>query len=307
MSATPERLQKIIARAGLGSRREADEWIQYGEVTVNGKIAVPGQLASLTDDAIKVRGKLLTRQETPVTYLFHKPKGVLCTLGQDLQARMTLSPYLRGLAFRVSPIGRMGFNESGLVLLTNRGDLKKRYNESIDVVHVYRVKTASPPSSDQLQRLHRGMRVDEVWVEPKAVVLESHLSKKAFLLVEYGGPMPSQFAEFARRRGVLVDDIRRIGIGQLKLTTLKPGELKLLRPSQIEALVEHTELGERDFKYLAEKVPAKRRARRIDREHEGAAAKIIPVAPRDRLLTTAPRSSKPSGPRKFPSRGGAVR
>src|SRR4051794_31045073 len=109
-----ERVQKILAQAGIASRRKAEELIEEGLVTINGKLAKLGDKAEMGKDAIKVKGKLLLQTESPVYLALHKPKGVISMLA-DPDGRATLSEFLRNVKGRVFPIGRLDFNSDGLI------------------------------------------------------------------------------------------------------------------------------------------------------------------------------------------------
>src|ERR1700735_429375 len=110
-----ERVQKILARAGLASRRKAEELIIEGVVTINGKIAVLGDQAEWGEDSIKVRGKLLHSTEAPIYLSFYKPKGVISMFG-DPEGRPSLEGYLGSIHKRLFPVGRLDFNSEGLLL-----------------------------------------------------------------------------------------------------------------------------------------------------------------------------------------------
>src|SRR5947209_7120382 len=116
-----ERVQKVLAQAGIASRRKAEELISQGLVTINGKLAKLGDKAEFGKDAIKVKGKLLNSQAEPLIYLaFNKPKGVISTL-TDPEGRSTLTDFLGKIKARVFPVGRLDFNSDGLLILTNDG------------------------------------------------------------------------------------------------------------------------------------------------------------------------------------------
>lgn len=118
-----ERLQKIIARAGISSRRHAEELITSGQVRVNGRVVTElGAKADPASDRIEAAGRLITAEERKVYLLLHKPPQVVSTMA-DPEGRPTLRHYLRGLPERVYPVGRLDFDASGLVFLTNDGDL----------------------------------------------------------------------------------------------------------------------------------------------------------------------------------------
>ncbi len=153
-----ERLQKIIAAAGIASRRKAEELITGGLVSVNGHIVSElGSKADPATDHIKVNGKLLQGAERPVYLLVHKPKGYVTT-ASDPEGRPTVLDLVRGLGARVYPVGRLDYLSEGLLLLTNDGALaQKLMHASSHVAKTYLVKIAGTPSEADLDRLRRGI------------------------------------------------------------------------------------------------------------------------------------------------------
>jgi 16S rRNA U516 pseudouridylate synthase RsuA-like enzyme len=155
------RLQKIIAAAGLGSRRQAEEWIREGRVTLNGHIVRElGTKARPGKDTIRVDGKKLERAEAPVAILLNKPRGYLCTCS-DPGKRPTVLDLVPGRKERLYPVGRLDFNSEGLLILTNDGEL------ALSVTHprnrcrkVYRVKVRGIPPEEALARLRAGIVLD---------------------------------------------------------------------------------------------------------------------------------------------------
>jgi len=120
-----ERVQKILAKAGIASRRKAEELITLGEVTINGKVAKLGDQAEWGVDSVKVGGKLITTTEQPVYIAFYKPKNVICAM-EDPQGRPSLAGYFTRVQARIYPIGRLDFTSEGLVLLTKPSEVKSR-------------------------------------------------------------------------------------------------------------------------------------------------------------------------------------
>ncbi len=155
---TTERLQKIIAAAGLASRRKAEELISGGLVSVNGQIVT--QLGSKADperDHIKVNGKLLGAPERHVYLLLNKPKGYVTTVA-DPEGRPTVLDLVRGIATRVYPLGRLDYASEGLLLLTNDGELAQSLTHaSSHVIKTYLVKVSGQPSAEQIEKLRRGV------------------------------------------------------------------------------------------------------------------------------------------------------
>jgi 23S rRNA pseudouridine2605 synthase len=153
-----ERLQKIIAAAGIASRRKAEQLIVSGLVTVNGKTVTElGSKADLERDHIKVNGKLLRGPQLHVYLLLNKPKGYVTTV-TDPQGRPTVVDLVRGIGARVYPVGRLDYLSEGLLLLTNDGELaQKLTHASSHVAKTYLVKISGKPSEEQIEKLRRGI------------------------------------------------------------------------------------------------------------------------------------------------------
>ena len=164
-----ERLQKIIARAGLASRREAERWIEDGRITVNGTVVRKlGSQADPLKDSIKVDGKRVKTAAAPFYYAFHKPPGVITTLN-DPEHRPDLTPYLvrLGEKRRVFPVGRLDYNTTGLLLLTNDGGLALRLSHPrFGVMKVYRAKLSACPTQEDFARLRQGIHLEDGMTAP---------------------------------------------------------------------------------------------------------------------------------------------
>lgn len=239
-----ERVQKILAQAGLASRRKAEELIKRGEVTVNGKVVKLGDKADPARDAIKVSGKLLHRPEAPVYLAFYKPRGVLSTLA-DPAGRPTLSDYLKRVGARVFPVGRLDFNSEGLLLLTNDGDLAQKLQKNDEVLRVYQVKVKGHPDESAVARLAKGARIEERMIRPAAVRVAQKLANKAVVELVFRGMGGGDLKKMFEAKGLLVDKMVRVAIGHLTLTGLRPGTYRILKSSQVDALIRQPELGDR--------------------------------------------------------------
>jgi pseudouridine synthase len=239
-----ERIQKILARAGIASRRKAEDLITSGEVTVNGKVAKLGDKAEFGKDAIKVRGKLLLAQETSVYLALYKPVGVISMLA-DPEGRATLKDLLHGVRERVFPIGRLDFNSEGLILLTNDGDFAEKLQRRDDVPRVYHVKVKGHPTEEMLQRLRRGLKVGRRMIKPHLVRMAEDLASKARVEVVLLGSGAVDLKAYFEAKGFLVERIRRVAIGHISVDGIAPGQHRLLRESQVLALLNQPELGMR--------------------------------------------------------------
>jgi len=153
-----ERLQKIIAAAGIASRRKAEELITGGLVSVNGQIVTElGSKADIEQDHIRVNGKLLKGPERPVYVLLNKPKGYVTTV-TDPEGRPTVLDLVRRIGARVYPVGRLDYLSEGLLLLTNDGELaQKLTHASSHVPKTYLVKISGKASDEEIEKLRRGI------------------------------------------------------------------------------------------------------------------------------------------------------
>src|SRR5213082_3158114 len=155
-----ERLQKIIAAAGIASRRSAEQMITSGLVSVNGQIVTElGTKADPDQDHIRVNGKLLHGAERHIYLLMNKPKGYVTT-ARDPEGRPTVMDLIRGIRARVYPVGRLDYASEGLLLLTNDGDLAYRLMKAAShVPKVYVVKVAGKPDAAGIEKLRRGLMI----------------------------------------------------------------------------------------------------------------------------------------------------
>jgi 23S rRNA pseudouridine2605 synthase len=155
-----ERLQKIIAAAGIASRRSAEKLISSGAVSVNGTMVTElGTKADIEHDHIRVNGKLLHGAERQVYLLMNKPKGYVTTVS-DPEGRPTVMDLLRGIRVRVYPVGRLDYASEGLLLLTNDGELSNKLMKAAShVPKVYVVKVAGTPNEAGLEKLRRGLSI----------------------------------------------------------------------------------------------------------------------------------------------------
>ena len=233
-----ERLQKIIARAGLASRREAEQLMRQGRVTVNGAVVTKlGSKADLERDKIKVDGKLIHKSFHRY-FLFHKPPGLITSM-HDPQGRPCLGDWLEtlGKKGRLFPVGRLDFNSSGLLLLTNDGELGHRLTHPrYEVRRVYRVKVSGCPSEKELERLRNGIQLEDGMTVPAKVRVVESLRKSAWLEVEIKEGRYREVRRMFETLGYFVEKLIRVRFGPIHLGALGPGEMRPLFPREITTL-----------------------------------------------------------------------
>lgn len=240
-----ERLQKIIAAAGVASRRKAEELIAQGRVEVNGKVV--SELGSKADperDHIRVDGRLLRGPERHVHLLLNKPKGYVTTVS-DPEGRPTVLDLVRGLGARVYPVGRLDYLSEGLVLLTNDGELARMLmHPSSHVPKTYLVKVAGRPTNESLERLRRGVRIGGGPDPRRRMKPVVTAPAKVKLLREAANPWLEVTLIEGRNRqirrmfeevGHHVEKIKRVRYGPLELD-VEPGRWRRLDAAEVQAL-----------------------------------------------------------------------
>lgn len=234
-----ERLQRIMARAGLASRRQAEQWIVQGRVSVNGhRVRELGTQADAARDSIRVDGRLLRPAASGVYLAFHKPGGVLTAM-RDPEGRPTVADYLRGGGHPpgVVPAGRLDYGTSGLLLLSNDGDLVHRLTHPRHGVRkAYEVKLSGTPTEAQLERLRRGVRLDDGMTAPARVRVRKRLKRKAWLCIELREGRNRQVRRMVEAVGHTVERLVRSRFGPIALGALAPGTLRPLSREEVAAL-----------------------------------------------------------------------
>lgn len=234
----PERLQKLLAQAGYGSRRACEELIRSGRVFVNGRPAVLGQKADPVTDRVTVDGKPLPKPENPTVIALYKPRYVLSTVKKEKGDTRRTVRDLVDVSQRLYPVGRLDWESEGLMLMTNDGALTQqlthpRYGHEKE----YRVLVARRPDAEQLETWRRGVVLaDGYRTAPANVYVETTLGRGAWLRVTLREGRKRQIREICQLVGLPVVRIVRIRIGSLRLGNLKPGQWRYLTPKEVEEL-----------------------------------------------------------------------
>jgi 23S rRNA pseudouridine2605 synthase len=233
-----ERLQKIIARAGIASRRHAEQLILSGQVRVNGKVVTElGSKADPSTDKIEAAGRLIESDATPrhVYLLLHKPPEVVSSLA-DPQGRKTLRNFLRGFPQRVYPVGNLEYAASGLVFLTNDGDLAaqllKHWNHIDQTFHI---KIKGMLTLTDLDRIGREVRVHLKTVrQPEAT--RRH-SANFWYQLTMQGPKLEPLRTLLFREHHPMEKVMRIGLGPLFIEGIPRGRYRLLEQKEVDPLL----------------------------------------------------------------------
>jgi len=237
-----ERLQKLIAAAGIASRRHAEELIAAGEVSVNGEVIKElGSKADPDTDHIKVNGKLINPQlkSREKTYiLLNKPKGYLSSVS-DPEGRPLVTELLPASLGRLYPVGRLDFNTEGLLLLTNDGELTNFVTAARNRVEkVYEVKVKGVPTDSAIQRLRRGVTLDDgTRTAPAKITKLNETQTNAWYEVLLHQGRNQQVRRMFELIGHSVLKLRRTRIGFLRDENLKPGHWRSLSPSEVRRLM----------------------------------------------------------------------
>lgn len=235
-----ERIQKIIAQAGIASRRAAETLILEGRVTVNGAIAELGMKADPVRDHVKVDGKLITRREPKVYYLFYKPRGVVTSLS-DPEGRPTIKDFFANIRLRVFPVGRLDFDSEGLLIVTNDGDFANILTHpSHDIAKVYVVKIRGMVSEDELQRLRVGIRLEDGMTAPAKVKKIRSAENNCWVQITIQEGRNRQVRRMFEQIGHPVTRLKRIAIHGLTVNGLKPGQYRPLTMEEIHEIQEHS-------------------------------------------------------------------
>lgn len=255
-----ERLQKILAAAGIASRRKSEELIASGQVSVNGQtVTEMGAKADPAVDRIAVNGKVLRGPERKVYLLMNKPKGYVTTVS-DPEGRPTVMDLIPNIPARVFPVGRLDYTSEGLLLLTNDGELmQKLTHASSHVAKTYLVKVSGVPSAESLAKLRKGitlppLKPHDIHGKPLArkPSSESYPAKTAPARIELvrEGENPwyevtiiegrnRQLRRMFEEIGHKVEKIKRVKYGQLVLD-VEPGKVRPLTKDEVSALARAT-------------------------------------------------------------------
>ena len=234
-----ERLQKVIAQAGIASRRKAETLILEGRVTVNGKVVTElGTKVNVNKDKVEVNGVPVDREE-PVYYMLYKPAGVISAVSDD-KGRKVVTDYI-DIPHRLFPVGRLDYDTSGLLILTNDGEFANLLmHPKYKINKTYIAKVQGIPNREQLKLLSKGVELEDGKTAPANVKLISGDSKKGTAIIEitiHEGKN-RQVRRMFEAIGHPVIKLKREMYGFLTLKGLKAGDARELKPFEVKKLRE---------------------------------------------------------------------
>jgi 23S rRNA pseudouridine2605 synthase len=229
-----ERLQKILSRAGVASRRHAEQFILEGRVTVNGEIVTElGSKADLERDHVKVDGRLIRPAKTLLYIALNKPVNYVTTVS-DPEGRPTVMKLLKGVKERVYPVGRLDYHSEGLLLFTNDGDFANGITSvATHIPKTYLVKANGPLTVEQEDEFRAGIPLGGRRTAPAGLKLVRSAANPWYEVRLVEG-RNQQIRVMFKHFGRLVEKLKRIRIGFLDLGDLKPGQFRYLNHEEVE-------------------------------------------------------------------------
>jgi 23S rRNA pseudouridine2605 synthase len=232
-----ERLQKILSKAGITSRRKAEELILQGRVSVNGRvISELGTKAVLGKDDICLDGKAIKPATEKVVVALFKPRNFVTTL-HDPQGRPTVADLVKNISVRVYPVGRLDYDAEGLLLMTNDGELAHRLQHPrYKVPKTYLVKTSGRPLEEALAQLQQGVSLEDGITAPAELNVQEDDNRATWLTLTLKEGRNHQVKRMCAAVGCPVLKLRRTKIGPIDIGNLRPGKSRILKIREVRAL-----------------------------------------------------------------------
>src|SRR5438132_11404083 len=232
-----ERLQKILAHAGVASRRKAEALIESGHVTVNGKVVRElGSKADLDQDLIQVDGRTIRETQDKVYYVLYKPAGCVTTLS-DPEGRPTIRTYLEHIPERVYPVGRLDYDVEGALIVSNDGELAfSMMHPRFGVRRTYLAKVHGVPQQEQVEKLLKGVRLEDGRARALEAELHSRTPKNTWVRVVVAEGRQHLVKRLMEAVGAPVQKLFRADYGGVGVAGMRPGEVRELSKVEIALL-----------------------------------------------------------------------
>ncbi|MDP1990304.1 MAG: pseudouridine synthase [Syntrophales bacterium] len=233
-----ERLQKILSRAGVSSRRAAEKMIAEGRISVNRTVVVePGTKADSGKDEIRLDGRLISLETERIYLMLHKPKGYVTTLS-DPQGRPIVTDLLNGVAARVYPVGRLDYDSEGLLILSNDGEFAQRLQHPrYGIPKTYRVKVEGHLLKGELKALENGIDLPDGRFAPAEVQLEKTNPRSTWLTLTLTDGRNRVIRRAFDSLGHPVARLVRVAVADITLASLPEGAWRLLTSREVERLL----------------------------------------------------------------------
>lgn len=228
-----ERIQKYIARCGVTSRRKAEELIKQGKVKVNGELIKDIILVDPERDIVEVNGKIIKPEEKKVYIMLNKPIGYVTTVKDEKGRRTVLD--LIDVKERIYPVGRLDYDTSGLLILTNDGDFAyKLMHPSKEVDKVYIAEVEGIPTEKKLEMFRNGLKIEDYITSKAKIEILKIIDKNALVRIVIHEGKNRQVRKMCEKIGHKVLKLKRVQIGKIKLGSLEVGKWRYLKKEEIE-------------------------------------------------------------------------
>lgn len=233
-----ERLQKMMARAGIASRRISEQMIKDGRVSVNDRIVTElGTKVDSERDLVRVDGKLISVDTSTVYIMLNKPAGYLTSLKDD-RNRPIVADLLKGIPERIFPVGRLDYDSEGLLLVTNDGDFAYRIQHpKFEIPKTYMVKVKGFISRETLKTLSHGTRLEDGDFKPERIRIDKVNQKSTWVEMTIHEGKNRIIKRFFDAYGYPVTRLIRIAIGNIRLESLRPGDFRYLEKREVKELL----------------------------------------------------------------------
>jgi len=231
-----KRIHKILSEMGIASRRKAEDIIKEGRVTVSGRVATIGMKVDPAREHIKFDGKLLSRREPRVYMMFHKPRNVVTSLN-DPQGRPTVKDFLKGVKYRVFPVGRLDFDSEGMLFITNDGDFAHAVlHPSKKIPKTYLVKVKGVLEEGEITKLRKGIKLKKRMTAPAIVKKTKKTEQNSWLEITIHEGKKRQIRRMLDIIGHPVLKLKRVRIDGIDLGGLEPGAVRHLTSEEINRI-----------------------------------------------------------------------